>query len=443
MKKWADKVMELATIERRKHEEAKILRMGRYSTSSSDRGHGQGHGQFFQQSSFAPPTPATEAPPFHFPPPLPNGYHANGNGNGHGRDDDEDEMMTSGMRSGRTTPSIGAGAHYVSTNPNTGRRVQSQQPVAPVDRAELRARAMTEDQNGPSMAQWRSQQPPPMPRLTSNASSSSEASFMAGPSRGLRMNSSRLDMAEMMEEEEEDDGHQPPQRFSSGRGMTRAPSQTGAASVPYPPPPPLRNRSLSTPNVVPPQPSTGKQQPPLPTMSNSWVGDQQHYQQHHHQNPNHVPDRSGSGSSTTLVGGTAYFSKRMSASNRSSGGSHSTETSETTSSQQSPATPYGVMAGELRGPTPVSRQNSGDGTVLLRVKSGDVSSISPHLVRTSGVDTDPIIERIHRLCVSRCQFCNIVSKSPQEDQTRSTGRRIRNYTSQMDRCGRGRDFIKV
>jgi cell division control protein 24 len=59
----------------------------------------------------------------------------------------------------------------------------------------------------------------------------------------------------------------------------------------------------------------------------------------------------------------------MSAGNRSSGGS--TETSETTSS--SPATPYGMMNGELRGPTPVSRQNSGDGTVLLRVKAGEVS----------------------------------------------------------------------
>ena len=363
MKKWADKVMELATIERRKHEEARILRMGRYSTSSSNGGHGHGHGHGgYQQSSFAPPTPGTEAPPFQFPPPLPNGQHA------YGREDDEDDM-TSGMRSGRTTPSIGAGAHYISTNPNTGRRVQSQQPIAPVDRAELRARAMTEDQNGPSMTQWRSQQPPPMPRLTSNGSSSSEQSFMAGPSRGLRMTSSRLDMAEMMEEEEEEE--QPAKRFSSSRGMTRAPSQTVAPTVPYPPPP-LRNRSASTPNVMQPPPPTGRQQPPLPNMSNSWVGDQQHPQPP--PNPNYVPDRSGSGSSTTLVGGTAYFSKRMSASNRSSGGSHSTETSETTSSQQSPATPYGVMAGELRGPTPVSRQNSGDGTVLLRVKSGDVSS---------------------------------------------------------------------
>lgn len=354
MKKWADKVMELATIERRKHEEAKALRNGRYSASSSAGGH-------YQQSAFAPPTPASEVPPFNFPPPMPNGQHMNGNG--HVQDDDDD--AASGLRSGRTTPSIGAGGHYVSTNPNTGRRVQSQQPIAPVDRAELRARAVTEDQYGPSMTQWRSQQPhpPPMPRLASNASSSSEASFMAGPSRGLRMNTSRLDMAEMMEEEEEEE--QPPHRFASARGMTRAPSHAVGPTVPYPPPPPLRNRSASTPNVLqPPQPHIrSAQQPPIPQMSNTWSPD----------HPAYLPDRSGSGSSTTLVGGTAYFTKRMSAGNRSSGGSHSTETSETTSSQQSPATPYGTMGGEIRGPTPVSRQNSGDGTVLLRVKAGDVS----------------------------------------------------------------------
>lgn len=38
------------------------------------------------------------------------------------------------------------------------------------------------------------------------------------------------------------------------------------------------------------------------------------------------------------------------------------------------------MNGELRGPTPVSRQNSGDGTVLLRVKAGEnafIVSVAP------------------------------------------------------------------
>jgi cell division control protein 24 len=345
MKKWADKVMQLATVERRRQEEARAARSGRHSANSSSQGHYN-----LQQSSFAPLTPATEAPPFSFPPPLPNGQpYAYMMGGG---DDDDD-----GLRSGRTTPSIGMAAPYMAANPNTGRRVQSQQSApSPADRAELRARAMTEDQFGPSMSQWRSQQPPPMPRLASNASASSEASFGPGVSRGgLRMNTSRLCMAEEMDEE--DEGLVAPQRFGSSRGMTRAPSHAVTSTVPYPAPS-LRNRSASSPNVHPNVPKGVAQVPAIPSMSSSWAPEQPSY-----------PNNHGSGSSTTLVGGTAYFAKRMSAGNRSSGGS--TETSETTSS--SPATPYGMMNGELRGPTPVSRQNSGDGTVLLRVKAGEVS----------------------------------------------------------------------
>jgi cell division control protein 24 len=350
MKKWADKVMQFATVERRRQEDSRSSRSGRHSASSSAQGH-----YSLQQSSFAPLTPATEAPPFSFPPPMPNGpYSSSYSVGGHGDDDDD------GLRSGRTTPSIGMAAPYMAANPNTGRRVQSQQAApAASDRAELRARAMTEDQFGPSMSQWRSQQPPPMPRLASNASATSEASFGPGVSRGgLRMNTSRLCMAEEMDEEEEET----PQRFGSSRGMTRAPSHAVPSTVPYPAPS-LRNRSASSPNVHPAA-KTVAQAPALPPMSNSWAPDQ----------PSYDRDRNhGSGSSTTLVGGTAYFAKRMSAGNRSSGGSQSTETSETTSSQQSPATPYGTMNGELRGSTPVSRQNSGDGTLLLRVKAGEVS----------------------------------------------------------------------
>lgn len=359
MKKWADKVMELATIERRKQEEARAARGGRHSTSSSAQGH------YSQQSSFAPPTPATETPSFNFPPPMPNGAHPYSSAysaNGHFDDDDD-----AGLRSGRTTPSIGMSTPYVAANPNTGRRVQSQQAApAPADRAELRARAMTEDQFGPSMTQWRSHQPPPMPRLASNASASSEASFGQGSGTrgGLRMNTSRLDMAEEMDEEDENESA--PQRFASARGMARAPSHAVASSsVPYPAQS-LRSRSASSPNVHQAQtlPKLQTMEPPIPNMSGSWAPEQ----------PSYTPserNNHGSGSSTTLVGGTAYFAKRMSAGNRSSGGSQTTETSETTSSQ-SPATPYGMMAGELRGATPVSRQNSGDGTVLLRVKAGDV-----------------------------------------------------------------------
>lgn len=362
MKKWADKVMELATLERRRQEEARAARGGRHSTSSSAQGH------YSQQSSFAPPTPATETPSYGFPPPLPNGTHPYSSAySASGHQDDDDDA---GLRSGRTTPSIGMAAPYMAANPNTGRRVQSQQAApAPADRAELRARAMTEDQYGPSMTQWRSQQPPPMPRLASNASANSEASFGSGPSTrgGLRMNTSRLDMAEEMDEEDEDEPA--PQRFASSRGMTRAPSHAVTSSVPYPAPS-LRNRSASSPNVHQAQtmPKAYVAAPPIPSMSSSWAPDQPSY------NPAERSNH-GSGSSTTLVGGTAYFAKRMSAGNRSSGGSQTTETSETTSSQ-SPATPYGMMAGEIRGPTPVSRQNSGDGTVLLRVKSGEVSQLS-------------------------------------------------------------------
>jgi cell division control protein 24 len=166
-------------------------------------------------------------------------------------------------------------------------------------------------------------------------------------------------MAEEMDEE--DEGQAEPQRFGSSRGMTRAPSHAVTSTVPYPPPA-LRNRSASSPNVHPSGSKQVAQAPPLPNMSGSWAPDQGERDRNYN-----------SGSSTTLVGGTAYFAKRMSAGNRSSGGS--TETSETASSQQSPATPYGMMGGELRGPTPVSRQNSGDGTVLLRVKAGEVSNL--------------------------------------------------------------------
>jgi cell division control protein 24 len=382
MKKWADKVMELATLERRKQEEARVARGGRHSTSSSAQGH------YSQQSTFAPPTPATEAPSFNFPPPMPNGAHPYSSAysaSGHLDDDDD-----AGLRSGRTTPSIGMSTPYMAANPNTGRRVQSQQAApAPADRAELRARAMTEDQYGPSMTQWRSQQPPPMPRLASNASASSEASFGQGSGTrgGLRMNTSRLDMAEEMDEEDEDEPA--PQRFASARGMARAPSHAVASSsVPYPAPS-LRNRSASSPNVHQAQtlPRQQNPAPPVPNMSGSWAPEHPSY------NPAERSNH-GSGSSTTLVGGTAYFAKRMSAGNRSSGGSQTTETSETTSSQ-SPATPYGMMAGEIRGATPVSRQNSGDGTVLLRVKAGEVC---PFLSKSKRVT---LICRTHSSCLSR------------------------------------------
>ncbi|WVF73048.1 hypothetical protein IAT40_007866 [Kwoniella sp. CBS 6097] len=365
MKKWADKVVELSNAERKKQEENRNSRSamssGRFSGSASTG---------YQHSSFAPPTPGVEHPPFSFPPPLPNG---NGQYPSY-EDDDED-----GLRSGRTTPSMSAHGHerYAAGHP-TGRRVQSQQSMPAATQAEFRARAMTEDQFGPSMTQWRNQQqpmPPPLPRLASAMSAmstSSEASF-GGPGIGgpgvrphimtRQMSSARLQRADETEEDSPVEQRQAFDRYGLARGMARAPSHGLPPSVPYPPQ--LRNRSASSPNVYQ-QPRVG-QAPPLPQSANmtpSWT------------NEGH-PQGNGlaTSSSSTLVGGTAYFTKRMSAGKRSSGESHSTETSET-SDQQSPATPYGSVPGDPRAATPVSRQNSSDvvgtgSSVLIKLRCGE------------------------------------------------------------------------
>lgn len=368
LKKWSDKVMELATIEKRKQD----LRQER-SQSSNDR---YSTSDRYQQSSFAPPTPATEQPPFHFPPPLPR----------HNSEEDDDQSPELGYRSGRTTPSIGSTATHMSQSFSSasGRRVQSQQ-AAPVSRAELRARAMTEDQFGPSMTQWRSQQPPPLPRMgsgmsaMSTMSAASEASFGQAPptsARGLRqMSSSRLGRSEEVDEDsptETSYSQSGYSRFAPSRGMTRTPSQGIQPSVPYPHPPPLRMRSASSPNVY--------QEPkvmaaPLPPIPNSAWEEQSPKSQAM------APPSIAASSSTTLVGGTAYFTKRISGSmsgggKRSSGESHSTETSD--SSQQSPATPYGNVPGSVPS---VSRQSSqdavsglpsmGTGNMLVKVRCGE------------------------------------------------------------------------
>jgi cell division control protein 24 len=359
MRKWADKVMELANAERKKQNEYRAERArlnGRYSGSDRQ----------YPQSSFAPPTPASERPPYAFPPPLPSqstsGYFVP-------MDEEGDE---SGFRSGRTTPSIGSSATYYSQAP-PNRRVQSQQAM-PADRqAELRARAMTEDQFGPSMTQWRSQQPspvmpPPLPRLTSamsaisTMSASSEQSFGSLPTRGIRqMNVSRLGRSEEVEEEDPPMEHQ---RFGPARGMSRVPSQGVTPSVPYPHAPPLRCRSASSPHVY--------QMPRIsPAPNLPYMADQEAWPS------NGEAETMATSSSTSLVRGTAYFTKRMSGDKRSSGESHSTETSET-SSQQSPATPYGTNPGDSRGATPVSRQNSQDAVaqgsaMLIKVRCGEVS----------------------------------------------------------------------
>lgn len=365
MRRWAEKVMELAGAERRRQEEYRAERArsnGRYSGSDRQ----------YPQSSFAPPTPASERPPFAFPPPLSSqstsGYF--------GAMEEEDDDSVSGFRSGRTTPSIGSSAAYHSSQ-TPSRRVQSQQAVPPVSQAELRARAMTEDQFGPSMTQWRSQQtpimPPPLPRLTSAMSAmstmsvSSDASFINGTARAARqMSQSRLGRAEEVDEEEDYSPVEQEryQRFAPARGMARAPSQGVTPSVPYPHPPPLRSRSASSPNVY--QAPKIIPAPPVPhtAYNSSWS--------------NGPTESLATSSSSSLVGGTAYFTKRISGGKRFSGESHSTETSET-SSGQSPATPYGTMPGDIRGATPVSRQNSQDAvmqtsSMLIKVRCGEVRS---------------------------------------------------------------------
>ncbi|WWC91638.1 uncharacterized protein L201_006584 [Kwoniella dendrophila CBS 6074] len=384
MKKWADKVTELSLAERKRQE------ANRNSRSAMSTGRYSGSEKAYQHSSFAPPTPSAEKPPFTFPPPLP------GQASHFASAEDEDE---DGLISGRTTPSMSNHGHgqgntspYTSVHPTTGRRVQSQQSMPAAMQAEFRARALTEDQFGPSMTQWRNQQqpmPPPLPRLASAMSAmstASEASFGPGlnsassaRSYGLppmsrtssAVTGSRI-LSRADEEEEQDspvEQREAFNRFGPARGMARTPSHgiVGGPSVPYPPQ--LRNRSASSPNVYQ-QPkfagSLNHELPPPPPLPAVQSGGSPY------QPPSQpwMDSQLSMSSSSTLVGGTAYFTKRMSAgtnNKRSSSESHSTETSETTSDQQSPATPYGSIPPNgdhhqmIKGITPVvSRQNSGD-----------------------------------------------------------------------------------
>lgn len=384
MRKWSEKVLELANNERKIQEDMRAARMKAGRLSNSER-------QYYQHSSFGPPTPATEHPPvspFNMPP-LPNGsttpYYS----------EDEDPE---GLRSGRTTPSIqGYHPYAYSGQPSTGRRVQSQQSVTSVLPTELRARAMTEDQYGPSMTQWRTQQPtaPPLPRLTSAMSGmsvASEISFGSGPgSTGIRtgmvrqMSSTRLPRATEVDEGEGNpmDTRESYGRYGSLRGMMRAPSHA-MPSVPHPPP--LRNRSASSPNVYQQPTVTGAVSLPYTagpngTWTTSPLASTLQMSTHPYVQSTPVPGF-GPSSSTTLVGGTAYFNKRMSNEKRSSGESHHSTTTTDTSDQTSPATPYGSGNGDVRGPL---RQNSGDnvsGSVLVKLRFGNVGN-SYSLIRST------------------------------------------------------------
>lgn len=384
MRKWSEKVLELANNERKIQEDMRAARMKAGRLSNSER-------QYYQHSSFGPPTPATEHPPvspFNMPP-LPNGsttpYYS----------EDEDPE---GLRSGRTTPSIqGYHPYAYSGQPSTGRRVQSQQSVTSVLPTELRARAMTEDQYGPSMTQWRTQQPtaPPLPRLTSAMSGmsvASELSFGSGPgSTGIRtgmvrqMSSTRLPRATEVDEGEGNpmDTRESYGRYGSLRGMMRAPSHA-MPSMPHPPP--LRNRSASSPNVYQQPTVTGAVSLPYTagpngTWTTSPLASTLQMSTHPYVQSTPVPGF-GPSSSTTLVGGTAYFNKRMSNEKRSSGESHHSTTTTDTSDQTSPATPYGSGNGDVRGPL---RQNSGDnvsGSVLVKLRFGNVGN-SYSLIRST------------------------------------------------------------
>ena len=362
LRKWADKILELAVAERKKQVEDRAERMRRTSNGrySGDRAQ--------MPSGFTPMTPATESSPFGFPTP--------------GEDDDEE---LSGFRSGRTTPSIGSSTAHMANGygyggPSASRRAQSQQGIPPASLGDVRARAMTEDQSGPNMTQWRTA--PPLPRLqsaqsaVSSVSMASEASFGTIPrSAGRQFSASRIPRPGGIDEESEGSTDaefmsQRPPRPIPPRGMQRAPSHQLPPSVPHPPPM-LRTRSASSSQTYPmpmshhaPIPAMPPTRPPY--SSQPWN------------------DSSVMSSSSTLVGGTAYFNKRISGGKRSSGDSQSTETSETskTSSQISPSTPYGAPSDGP--PGIVSRQNSSDtglpilgggaGKVRVRVQSGNVSS---------------------------------------------------------------------
>ncbi|WVN86432.1 uncharacterized protein L203_101596 [Cryptococcus depauperatus CBS 7841] len=368
VKRWSDKVLELATNERKVQEEIRQQRIKAGRLSGSERQ--------YPQSAFGPPTPASEYPPpapFNNMPPLPdrtvssNGFH-----------DEED-----GFRSGRTTPNSHQHPYYFHAAASN-RRVQSQQSMAAIPPTEFRARALTEDQYGPSMSQWRNQHSlaaPPLPRMSSamsGVSMASEASFgsgIAGVRPGVSRQTSLARLPQAFEVDE--DGNSMEQReaftrFGPARGMVRAPSH-GVPTVPHPPP--LRSRSASSPNVY--QQPTVMGAPVLPytagpngswtTSAASTVQSNMHPYSQSTPVPGFGPYAS---SSTTLVGGTAYFTKRISGEKRSSGGSHHSSTTTETSDQTSPATPYGSGNGDVRGAV---RQNSGDGvsgSVLIKLRCG-------------------------------------------------------------------------
>lgn len=387
MKKWADKVMELAT-KARQDQGNDYHHRGHMRTDSYSRISDSQRQYWGGQSSFAPTTPGTEHANFFQPQnPAHGGYHLPD------EDDDDDEHRTPqpGSLNGLAIYGV-PGVPFPSAN----RRAQSQQSIPPAAQAELRTRAMTEDQNGPSMTQWRQHAPPlpHLPRITSGASAAaSDGSWgHSGPQYSRRQPSqSNIDDA-------------PPGAYSrydqlSGRGGQRQPPPNGVPNGAVP----MRNRTTSSPNVH------QAQEAPLPPLPHSaapnghWTGAANGSAPY--------PMSSATSSSTGLAsaitpGGTAFFNRRMSiGGKRSSQESETTETSETSSG--SPRTPYtNERPGDLRGATPVSRQNSQDApqatsSVYIKVRSGDANFV---ISMPSDVTYRTLYEKVVkklRLCSAR------------------------------------------
>lgn len=372
MKKWAEKVLDLATTARKEHSDRhERARQSNPRVSDSSRGH-WGH------SGFAPPTPAQDHANFFSPQTPSHPYH-------HlpmeGDEDDGSQVGPNGSLNGLAIYGV-PGVSF----PSNARRTQSQQSMPPIPQiGQLRARALTEDHDGPSMAQWRQQVPsaPPLPRITSGTSESSWTG------NGYSRPPGRVD------DEEEHVPHAPPGSYRYG-GMSRGPSQ--GVSQPLPP---LRNRSVSSPNVH--QPPQASPVPPMPHTAATTNGTSPSWPQ----NGNAYGSGSTSSSSTGLgstPGGTAYFARRMSDDKRDSRESHTTETSDTSS--QSPRTPYtNATPGDLRGATPVSRQNSQEtapsatSTVLVKVRSGDANFVIP-------VASDVSYRTLYEKVVKKLRLCS-------------------------------------
>lgn len=396
MKRWSEKVMELAVKARKKASERERAR-------TDSRG--------YYQSQFAPPTPATDAQN-PFSPATPGGA------NGYHYLPDEDDLDYQ-PPSGPTGLAI-YGVPGVPFPGSASRRAQSQQSIPPAQAAELRTRAMTEDQNGPSMTQWRQQVPPlpqapHLPRITSGASvAGSDSSWgthgvaHVSSSQGA---SRRHPSQSRIDPDEYTSG--PPGAYaryehSSQRGHSRGGAALPAGAAAAAANGSLRNRSQSTPNV---QAAMQAPLPPLPTSATHGPSSSTSSAWANANGGNVYPSGSATSSSTgvnssSVPGGTTYFHRRASTGKRSSQESETTtETSETSS--QSPRTPYtNTTSGDLRGATPVSRQNSQDAAqpvptmLYIKVRCGESNFVI-------GMSSDFTFKMLYERVLKKLKNCSV------------------------------------